>query len=234
MQALKTAISTHSLTRLLTYTCCSAYWPVDLMKMCCHFMFYPPFRGFDSWKVLLVQALYSDGPLFRLVLPLPTPLNVTQSQTLFKKTSLSTNALLMTFLSLWTAARLNWLSSTTIWTAEMTIWVSPWTCINFLDVVVYKNGDGFGTYLNRKPTDLNTILRGESFHPCPLLKSPNLSVNSTEPGEYAVMTLLTMHKHWTCLTDSSIEVINESGFITTRERYDKTTRRLSTAQWLSQ
>lgn len=43
--------------------------------------------------------------------------------------------------------------------------------ISFLDVRVYREEDQIKTDLFRKPTDRNTILRGDSFHPSPLLKS---------------------------------------------------------------
>lgn len=43
--------------------------------------------------------------------------------------------------------------------------------ISFLDVQIYKEDNKIKTDLFRKSTDRNTILRGDSFHPRPLLRS---------------------------------------------------------------
>ncbi len=47
--------------------------------------------------------------------------------------------------------------------------------ISFLDVSVYICDGKLHTDLYRKPTDRNTILRGDSFHPRPLIKSLPIS-----------------------------------------------------------
>ncbi len=47
--------------------------------------------------------------------------------------------------------------------------------ISFLDVSVYICDGKLHTDLYRKPTDHNTILRGDSFHPRPLIKSLPIS-----------------------------------------------------------
>ena len=49
------------------------------------------------------------------------------------------------------------------------------TQISFLDVLVLKEGDTLQTDLYRKPTDRNTLLRGDSFHPRHLIKSLPIS-----------------------------------------------------------
>lgn len=43
--------------------------------------------------------------------------------------------------------------------------------MNFLDILIYRDGDRLGTNLYRKPTDRNSILHGQSFHPVPLKRS---------------------------------------------------------------
>ena len=43
--------------------------------------------------------------------------------------------------------------------------------ISFLDVQVYRRANTIQTDLFRKPTDRNSLLRGDSFHPRPLVKS---------------------------------------------------------------
>ncbi len=40
--------------------------------------------------------------------------------------------------------------------------------MSFLDVPVLRNASGIETTLYRKPTDRNTILHGQSYHPVPL------------------------------------------------------------------
>ncbi len=40
--------------------------------------------------------------------------------------------------------------------------------MSFLDVLVLRNALGIETTLYRKPTDRNTILHGQSYHPVPL------------------------------------------------------------------
>ncbi len=47
--------------------------------------------------------------------------------------------------------------------------------ISFLDVKVHISEGKLQTELFRKPTDRNTILRGDSFHPKPLIKSLHTS-----------------------------------------------------------
>lgn len=47
--------------------------------------------------------------------------------------------------------------------------------ISFLDVKVYVDGDKLKTDLYRKPTDRNTLFRGDSFHPRSLVKSLPIS-----------------------------------------------------------
>ncbi|CAB1353587.1 unnamed protein product, partial [Coregonus sp. 'balchen'] len=47
--------------------------------------------------------------------------------------------------------------------------------IRFLDVMVIKDKTSLSTDLYRKPTDRNTLLRGDSFHPSPLIKSLPIS-----------------------------------------------------------
>lgn len=47
--------------------------------------------------------------------------------------------------------------------------------ISFLDVRVIKEGTTLHTDLYRKPTDRNTLLRGDSFHPTHLIKSLPIS-----------------------------------------------------------
>lgn len=47
--------------------------------------------------------------------------------------------------------------------------------ISFLDVCVYKDGVNLKTDLYRKPTDRNTLLHGDSFHPKQLIKSLPIS-----------------------------------------------------------
>ncbi len=48
-------------------------------------------------------------------------------------------------------------------------------CMNFLDVMVIKERDGLKTNLYRKPTDRNSLLHGESFHPTHLKKNLPIS-----------------------------------------------------------
>ncbi len=43
--------------------------------------------------------------------------------------------------------------------------------MSFLDVLVLHNALGIETILYRKPTDRNTILHGQSYHPVPLKRS---------------------------------------------------------------
>lgn len=47
--------------------------------------------------------------------------------------------------------------------------------ISFLDVLVIKEGENLHTDLYRKPTDRNTLLRGDSYHPSHLIKSLPIS-----------------------------------------------------------
>lgn len=47
--------------------------------------------------------------------------------------------------------------------------------ISFLDVLVIRDGANLQTDLFRKPTDRNTILRGDSYHPSHLIKSLPIS-----------------------------------------------------------
>ena len=47
--------------------------------------------------------------------------------------------------------------------------------ISFLDVLVRKSGNCLHTEIFRKPTDRNTMLRGDSFHPQPFIKSLPIS-----------------------------------------------------------
>ncbi len=49
--------------------------------------------------------------------------------------------------------------------------------MNFLDILVLKEGDTLKTNLYRKNTDKNSLLHGDSYHPTPLKKeSPHFSV----------------------------------------------------------
>ena len=47
--------------------------------------------------------------------------------------------------------------------------------ISFLGVMVINDKTYLSTYLYRKPTDRNTLLRGDSFHPRPLIKNLTIS-----------------------------------------------------------
>lgn len=47
--------------------------------------------------------------------------------------------------------------------------------ISFPDVMVIKDKTSLSTDLYRKPTDRNTLLKGDSFHPRPLIKSLHMS-----------------------------------------------------------
>ena len=49
------------------------------------------------------------------------------------------------------------------------------TQISFLDVLILKEGNSLKTDLYRKPTDRNTLLHGDSFHPKHLIKSLPIS-----------------------------------------------------------
>ncbi|KAL7391405.1 hypothetical protein ABVT39_008901 [Epinephelus coioides] len=43
--------------------------------------------------------------------------------------------------------------------------------MNFLDILISKSSDSLSTSLNRKPTDRNSLLHGQSYHPTPLKRS---------------------------------------------------------------
>lgn len=45
------------------------------------------------------------------------------------------------------------------------------TQLSFLDILIIKENNTISTDLYRKPTDRNSFLRGDSFHPTPLKKS---------------------------------------------------------------
>ncbi len=47
--------------------------------------------------------------------------------------------------------------------------------MNFLDVLVLRTASGIETTLYRKPTDRNTILHGQSYHPVSLKRSLPIS-----------------------------------------------------------
>ncbi|KAL2099357.1 hypothetical protein ACEWY4_005837 [Coilia grayii] len=49
------------------------------------------------------------------------------------------------------------------------------TCINFLDIQIQKTNSGLETNIYRKPTDRNTLLRADSFHPTSLKRSLPIS-----------------------------------------------------------
>lgn len=44
-----------------------------------------------------------------------------------------------------------------------------------LDILIIREGGGFNTDLCRKPTDQNSLLPGDNFHPTPLKKSLPIS-----------------------------------------------------------
>lgn len=65
------------------------------------------------------------------------------------------------------------------------------TSINFLDLKIYVDPEGaLHTTIYRKPTDRNTILRADSFHPSSLISNSLSHMGSFRHwGEYVILTL---------------------------------------------
>jgi hypothetical protein len=66
--------------------------------------------------------------------------------------------------------------------------------ISFLDVMVIKDKTALSTDLYRKPTDSNTLLRGDSFHPRPLIKSPYESGHPISSLRYIRIEMVKMSR----------------------------------------